>query len=146
MIFEFIISLAHTLGIALGIGGATIANVINIKSERNPELAPAAMRLLQPISKVIWVGVILMFITHIIELILSPDILILWIKFLVILLILAGGITITFGFLPKLLKLAPTPPAKPSADFISLKAKLKILSLSLLVLWYTDLVLTVIFH
>ncbi len=144
MALDAVLLLLHTLGIALGTGGATIANLINIKSEKNPELAPAVMRLLPSISKVIWAGLFLMLITHATEFFLSPA-LITGVQLLVVLLLLAAGATITLVLMPKLLRSAPKPPAKPSSEFLSTKSKLKILGMGTLALWYLDLVLTVLF-
>lgn len=55
--------LAHDIGIALGLGGATIAFIISRRADRNPKSASVIMPLIQSISKLIWLGLLLLIVS-----------------------------------------------------------------------------------
>jgi hypothetical protein len=51
---------AHILGIALGLGGATVADVLFFKFLRDLKLSPFETKTLHTVSLVIWVGIALL--------------------------------------------------------------------------------------
>ena len=50
----------HVIGLAFGLGGATIAAIISAKADKNPDIAPAAMKIIPSVSRLIWLGIILL--------------------------------------------------------------------------------------
>jgi len=60
-IFNFL----HFIGLAFGLGGATIATIIAIKASKDGDVEKAAEKLMPSIAKLIWVGLILLIISGI---------------------------------------------------------------------------------
>lgn len=89
MILE-ISNFIHFLGLAYGLGGATIAAIISGKAAKDKELGRSFMKIMHPISKLIWLGLILLVISGILlaiyvqwplnrELLILKHVLVLWI-------------------------------------------------------------------
>lgn len=65
MVWLDLLNFLHFVGLAFGLGGATIMTIISIKAEKNKEVA-IAMRYIGPaIVKLIWTGLILLIISGI---------------------------------------------------------------------------------
>lgn len=60
-IFNFM----HFLGLAFGLGGATIAAVISSKSNKDKDVKKAAAKIMPSIVKFIWLGLVLLIISGI---------------------------------------------------------------------------------
>lgn len=58
-IFNFI----HFLGLAFGLGGATIAAIISAKAEKDKDVRKAIGKILPSVVKLIWVGIIFLIIS-----------------------------------------------------------------------------------
>ncbi len=130
-IFNFL----HFLGLAFGLGGATLAGVISMKAEKDFELRKQLGKILSPVSKLIWIGLILLIISGIFISILvtwpiNKQLLIL--KHILIFWILVFGIVIWRSS-----KKIQNLPAKNSEKKI-LKARktMKIFSVINIILWY----------
>lgn len=137
--------LLHFLGLVWGVGGATVAAILMAKADRNPEMAPLAMKVMPAISKLIWAAIILLIISGIAlaQLVTFPfDATMLLVKHIVVAVLVLNGIILTFGIMPKMQKLAPKD-GKPSAEFLKAKKNAKVSSTLGLVLWYVILVLSV---
>ena len=140
MIILDISNFLHYIGIAFGLGGATIATIISMKAEKNKdkEMDHAVMKLMSSISKVIFLGLILLVISGILLTIYAPwplnkkmlavkHVLVAWIFIIAIPL---GRKSI------KMRALVPIGKQKPSEEFLKYKKQIRGLSMINLVLWY----------
>ena len=55
----------HFLGLAFGLGGATIAAVISSKAEKHKDVGKAIGKIMPSIAKLIWIGLVLLIISGI---------------------------------------------------------------------------------
>lgn len=141
-----ILRLIHAIGIAWGVGGATINSILMMKAEKNPELAPHIMKVMPSIVKMIWAAIIILIISgiFIVPLITWPiDKTMLSMKHVVVVLLVLSGLNLNFRVLPKIKKLAPIG-GQPSPEFLKAKKTLKISGIVGLVLWYAVMVLSVL--
>jgi len=137
--------LLHFIGIAWGVGGATVAAILMAKADKDPQIAPLAMKVMPAISKLIWAAIFFLIVSGIAlaQLVTFPvDAAMLLIKHAVVAALVLNGIILAFGILPKMGRLAPKD-GKPSAEFLKAKKSAKIASTLGLVLWYVILVLSV---
>ena len=58
-IFNFL----HFVGLAFGLGGATIATIISVKAGKDKDVGKAVMKIMPSISKLIWLGLILLIVS-----------------------------------------------------------------------------------
>lgn len=140
-----IMQLLHAIGEAWGVGGATVNAILMLKSEKNPEIAPHIMKAMPAISKLVWLGILLLLVSGaaLTRLVAWPiDATMLRIKLAVVLILILNGLYLTFGLLPKMKKLAPQN-EKPSEEFLKTKKKIKVFGTFGLVLWYLILILSV---
>ncbi len=145
MAFLELFSFLHFVGLAWGVGGATIGAIIFAKSEKNPEMGPAVMKIMPEISKLVWLGLILLLISGVgvSSYVTSPiDAGLLAVKHVVVVLIVIFGIIIGISS-KKLIKLAPKPERKPSPRFLKTRERMKYLGIFNLFLWYLVIILAV---
>ena len=138
--------LLHDIGIAWGVGGATISTILMAKADKNPESGPYLMGLMPTISKLIWAGLILLIVSGIalVPLIAWPmDMTMLAVKHAAVVLLVLNGLFLGFRIIPRLEKSAPKE-GKPSKEFLSLKKKARSSGTIGLILWYLILVLSVL--
>jgi ABC-type nickel/cobalt efflux system permease component RcnA len=138
--------LLHNLGIAWGVGGATISAILMARADKNPESGPHIMGLMSSISKLIWAGLILLIVSGIalVPLITWPmDMTMLLVKHIAVVLLVINGLFLGFRIIPRLQKAVPMD-RKPSKEFLSLKKKARSAGTIGLVLWYLILVLSVL--
>lgn len=138
--------LLHFIGLAWGVGGATVAAILMRRSEKDPEAAPHLTKLMPAISKLIWIAIILLVISGIgiVNLVYWPiDTTMLAVKHVVVLILILNGLHLTFRVMPKMERLVPKG-EKPSADFLKARKNAKVGAITGLVLWYIILVLSVI--
>ena len=139
-------SFLHFLGLAFGLGGATIAAIISRKAEKDAELGKQSMKLMLPISKLIWLGLILLIISGVglafmIKWPVNKNLLI--IKHVLVFWIFVFGIVIGKKA-RKMEKLAPlNSKSKISQEFLKTKRQLKIFGMINLILWYLVTLLSV---
>ena len=55
----------HFIGLALGLGGATILNIISLKSRNDNDIAKALSKIIPSIVSLIWVGIFLLIVSGI---------------------------------------------------------------------------------
>ncbi len=133
-IFNFL----HFIGLAFGLGGATIAAVISAKAEKDKAVEKASPKIMPPIIKFIWAGLILLIISGIAlpfyinwpinkQLLTIKHVLVAWIVII--------GIIIGTK-LKKVQNLAPVLKEKTSPEFLRAKKQVKVLSIINLILWY----------
>src|SRR3989344_7592104 len=140
-----IFSILHFIGIAWGVGGATAAAVISAKSDKDPEISHAAMRIMPAISKLIWLGLILLIISGIGISIISQwpiDKNMLLIKHVLVAWIVIIGIIIGINA-KKMQALAPKPKERPSAQLLKATRLMKAFSIINLILWYAVTIMSV---
>lgn len=149
MAWEFLaVRFFHLIFIAWGVGGVTVAALLMKKGEKEPSLMPSVMRLLEPISKLIWIAMIGLVATGLATTALGAgkgyyDTTILLAKHIAVAIIFIGGLNITFRLLPKLKKLSPAPGTKPTPEFLKTGGRLKLASTISLIMWYLVVVLSV---
>lgn len=133
----------HFIGLALGVGGATIASIISSKAEKDNDIRNAYNKLMPSIAKTIWAGILLLIISGILlpyylpwklntNLLILKHILVLW--------IIVFGIFIAISS-SKIKNLAPK--EKSSEKFLKTKKIIKRLSFFNLLLWYLVSLLSV---
>ena len=133
-IFDFL----HFLGLAFGLGGATIATIISAKADKDKQVASVIMKIMPPISKLIFSGLILLIISGIAmpffmawpvnkQLLIVKHVLVVWIFII--------GIFIGTR-MKKMKRLTLVGKDKPSQQFFRVKKQMKTLSIINLILWY----------
>jgi len=65
MVWLEIFNFMHFIGLVFGLGGATIATVISSKALKNEDVKKVLGKILPPIVKFIWIGLILLIISGI---------------------------------------------------------------------------------
>lgn len=134
MILE-ISNFIHFLGLAFGLGGATIAAVISRKAAKDKEVGKSFMKIMPSISKLIWIGLILLTISGILitiyvtwpinkELLIIKHILVVW--------IFIFGIVIGIS----MKKMKNLSEAKDKLKIEKARKQMKIFSTINLILWY----------
>ena len=145
MIFE-IFRFLHFVGLAWGVGGATVASIISAKADKDREIAGSFMKIVPAISKLIWIGILLLIISGV-GIGMStpygaPNKQLFIIKMIIFALLIVIGIII--GFKIKKMKLiAPKENENPLDEFLKTKKQLKVLSIISLVIWYAIVGLSV---
>ena len=65
MVWLEIFNFMHFVGLAFGLGGATIASIISSKAAKDKEVAKVIGKIMSPIVKLIWLGMILLIVSGI---------------------------------------------------------------------------------
>ena len=140
-IFNFL----HFLGLAFGLGGATLAAVVFAKSEKDKDVERAAGKIMPSIVRFIWLGMILLIISGIalsffVKWPLNKQMLI--VKHVFVVWIIIIGIIIGAKS-KKIANLVPVLKEKPKQEFIKAKKQMKALSIINLILWYAVTLMSV---
>ena len=138
MVMLEISNFLHFVGLALGLGGATIAVIISLKAEKDADVGRAMMKIMPAISKVIGIGLVLLIISGIgiIYFVQRPlDRQMLLVKHVLVAWIVITGIVIGRSS-KKMLALVPKRLEKPSAEFLRAKKRVKAFGILNLILWY----------
>ena len=134
-VFNFL----HFLGLAFGLGGATIAAIISRKAEKDAEIGKAFMKIIPSVSKLIWLGLILLIISGIgITLLIQWPInrQILLVKHILVFWIVFFGVVIGVK-MRKMQTLSPVnSKGKISMGFLRTRKQIKVFSIINLILWY----------
>lgn len=133
-IFRFL----HFVGLAWGVGGATVASIISAKADKDREISSSFMKIVPGISKLIWIGIVLLIISGIglsryVTWPINKELLIVKVSIFALLIVI--GIVIGFK-INKMKLIAPKENEKPLDEFLKTKKQLKILSIISLVIWY----------
>ncbi|HIH32734.1 MAG: hypothetical protein J4478_04310 [Candidatus Diapherotrites archaeon] len=142
MSLEFsILQLLHIVFTAWGLGGATVAAVLMLKAKKDQSMGQALLKVMAPISKLIWLGLIGLIITGIAISALGSgkgyfDATTLLAKHVIVILLLIFGLNISLRLLPRLKALAPKAGEKPSHKFLQVSKTLALNSTLSLFLWY----------
>ncbi|MEK6935610.1 MAG: hypothetical protein AABW67_02395 [Nanoarchaeota archaeon] len=65
MVWLEIFNFMHFIGLSFGLGGATIAAIISSKAAKDKDIGKVAGKIMLPIVKLIWLGMILLIISGI---------------------------------------------------------------------------------
>lgn len=105
-----VILIAHMIGVALGVGGATVSDVLFFRFLKDLKISHFEARILNTLSRIIWLGLIILIISGIGLYIPNAERLSQSSKFLtkmvVVLVILANGIALNLIVSPKLKKIS----------------------------------------
>ena len=140
-IFNFL----HFLGLAFGLGGATIAAIVSSKAEKDKDVGKAAGKIMPSIVKLIWLGMALLIVSGIalpffLKWPLNKPLLI--IKHVLVVWIIIIGVIIGIKS-KKINNLTPVLKEKPSLKFLKAKKQMKALSIINLILWYAVTLMSV---
>ena len=135
----------HFVGLIWGVGGATIATIISVKADKNPDVAKASMKIMPAIVKLIWLGMILLIISGIAlpfyiswplnkQMLLVKHVLVAW--------IVIFGVAVGMSS-KKMSRFAPKGKEAPDKRFIKAKKRTKAFSIVNLILWYVVTLLSV---
>jgi len=141
MILE-ISNFIHFVGLAFGLGGATIAAIISRKAVKDKEIGRSFMKIMPSISKLIWLGLILLTISGILitiytqwpinkELLIAKHILVAW--------IFIFGIVIGIS----MKKIKNLSESQDKLKIEKAKKQMKIFSIINLILWYAVTLMSV---
>jgi uncharacterized membrane protein len=144
MVWLELFNFLHFVGLAFGLGGATIAAIVSSKAEKDREIAIASVKLMPSISKLVVLGLILLIASGIaipffMTWPLNRDMLI--IKHILVVFIVLFGMSLGNSS-RKINKLVPKKNEKLSQEFLKTKKKIKILSMVNLFLWYLTTILS----
>ncbi len=141
MVMLEVFKVLHFLGIAFGLGGATLAAIISRKAEKDKDIGKAFMKIIPSISKLIWLGLILLIISGIglIKYVKWPlDTQLLILKHALVLWIVIFGIIIGF----KAKKMKKMAELKKQEEIAKAKKQMRIFSIINLILWYAVTILS----
>src|SRR3989344_7034089 len=128
MVLLELFNFLHFLGLAYGLGGATLAAIISRKADRDVDLGKQVMKIIPSISKLIWVGLILLIVSGIgisflVQWPINKNLLI--IKHILVFWIVIFGVVISMR-VKKMEKLAPlNSKGKISLEFLKIRKQLK---------------------
>jgi uncharacterized membrane protein len=144
MIWLELFNFIHFVGLAFGLGGATIAAIVSNKAEKDRDVAIASMKLMPSISKLIVLGLIFLIISGI-----AIPFFMTWplnrgmliIKHILVIFIVIFGMFLGNSS-KKINHFVPRHNEKPSQEFLKIKRRIKIFSTINLILWYLTTILS----
>jgi hypothetical protein len=144
-----IVQLLHYLGVAWGVGGVTIIMIMSTRADKNPESSLHLMPVVKAISKLLWIGLILLIISGAAYQYVWPYgtleyTNLMMAKHVLVAILIINSLVMTFAVMPKLSKNMPKKDEKPSAKFINAKRNTKIGGIVGFILWYLIVILSVI--
>ena len=120
----FILTFLHLLGLALGVGAATVKLMFLIKCNSDYDFVPIFVKVTKSVTRIIVVGLILLTLSGIGWILLGTTFTPLFIiKLSLVLLIWILGPYIDNAIEPKFIKLAPTAGNSPTKEFLSVNKK-----------------------
>ncbi|MFW9965391.1 MAG: hypothetical protein ACFFCX_17595 [Candidatus Sifarchaeia archaeon] len=140
-----IITLVHIIGIALGVGGASIKLVLFMKSYYNKNFTPAYTVVAEPISQLIFLGMILLTVSGIgYALVGYPEGSSLLVKHVLVVLLWVVGPLISKVYGPRFITLAPKPSESPTSEFLQVRKQLLVLEVLGTVCFYAVSIIGII--
>lgn len=133
------------IGIALGVGGASVKFVLFMKSYRNNEFTPTYAMVAGPIAPLIPLGLVLLTVSGIgFFLIGYPEGSSLLVKHILVVALWIVGILIDKVYEPKYLTLAPKAGGTPTPEFLQIRKRLMPLETVGTILFYAIVIIGVI--
>ncbi len=139
------LSLAHLVGLALGVGSATVKLILLVKCKADFAFVPVYLKVAKLITRQIVVGLVLLTLSGIGWLLMAyPFTLLLVVKLILVVMIWVLGPFIDNVVEPKFQKLAPTPGESASSAFIRIQKQYLALEVIATVLFYVIVVIWVL--
>jgi hypothetical protein len=140
-----LLSFVHLVGLALGVGAATVKLALLIRCNADPTFVPVYIRVAKPITTQIVLGMILLTLSGIVWLLLGYHVT----PRLVVKLVLAAAVWVLGPYMdnvvePRFRKLAPASGEPPSADFDRAQRQFLSLELVATALFYAILVIWIL--
>jgi len=143
-----VVQLLHYIGVAWGVGGVTTIMIISMRSDKNPESAPHLIPVTKAITKLIWIGLILLIISGVAYQYVWPYgtleyTNLMMTKHVLVAVLIINVLVVSFAVMPKISKNMPKKDEKPSATFVNAKRNAKICGIIGFILWYLIVILSV---
>lgn len=126
----------HVIGSALGVGGVTANVVLWTKARFDKELAPAILKIVELIGKLIFLGLILLTLSGIGFLYLGFPLARLTVKLSLVAALWVESPLVHY-LTSRVANLAPKPGQPQSPEFLSIKRKTQVVGTIGVILWYT---------
>lgn len=137
--------IAHIVGIALGVGAATVKLVLLFKSKCDQSFIPAFLKVIRPVTRIIILGLVILTLSGIGWLIMGYTFTPLLIsKIVLVALTWVLGPIIDNVAEPKFVKLAPGPEENASQEFVRAHKQFLALELTATLLFYASLIMGVL--
>lgn len=137
--------IAHIIGVALGVGAATVKLVLLLKSKSDNTFIPVFLKVVRPITRLIISGMIILTLTGIGWLIMGYTFTpLLIVKIILVSFTWVLGPIIDNAVEPKFVKLAPGPAEKVSPAFVKVHRQYLAMELAATFLFYVSLVMGVL--
>ncbi len=141
----FILSLTHLIGLALGVGAATVKLVLLIRCNSNYEFVPVFLKVTKTITRIIVIGLILLTLSGIGWILLGTY----FTPLFIIKLFLVGSVWVVGPFIdnavePKFKKLAPAPSEQATPEFIRIQKQYLLLEAFATLLFYVITILGIL--
>lgn len=138
----FILSLTHLIGLALGVGAATVKLVLLIRCNSNYEFVHVFLKVSRTITRIIVIGLILLTLSGIGWILLGTYFTLLFIiKLFLVGVVWVVGSLIDNVVEPKFKKLAPAPGEQASLEFIRIQKQHLLLEVFATLLFYVIMIL-----
>lgn len=119
-----LLSLMHLIGLALGMGAATVKVMILVRCQSDHEMIPVFLKVVRIITRVIITGLILLTVSGIGWVVMGTTFnTVLIVKLVFVLLIWVIGPYIDNSVEPAYIKLAPAAGAQPGPEFLKIQKK-----------------------
>ena len=139
-----ILKLAHLIGLALGLGSATVKIALLLRCNRNYNLYPDFIKASKPVTRLLISGIILLVLSGTGWLITGyPLTTLMIIKIILVVLVFASGAVIDNVVEPTLKKLLPTPGESPTQPFIQIQKRHLLLEIAATMAMYAITVIGV---
>jgi hypothetical protein len=137
-----LLTTAHLVGLALGLGAATVKLALLVGSRSDAALLAAFLRVARPVTRVLITGIVLLLVSGIGWLLLGYDLTPLLIaKLVLVATILALGPVIDNVLEPRFRAAAPAAGAPPSGEFLRARARYLAVEVLATALFYAVVVL-----
>ena len=132
-----LLSVSHLVGLALGLGAATVKIVLMLISRSDPAFVPIYLRVAKPITRQIVLGIIILALSGVGWLLIGYE----FSALLIVKIILVAGMFVLGPIIdnvvePTFRKLAPPPEEAPSPEFRKVQKQLLSLEVAATVLFY----------
>ena len=145
ILISTLLYIAHIVGVALGVGAATVKLVLLFKSKADNNFIPVFLRVVRPITRILISGLIIMTLTGIGWLIMGYSFTPLLVtKIVLVVLIWVLGPIIDNVIEPRFVKFAPGPGENPSPAFVRARKRYMGMELSATLLFYVILIMGVL--
>lgn len=120
-----ILNLVHIIGIAFGVGGASVKITLFMKSYRNNDFTPTYVIATRPIAPIIPIGMVLLTVSGIgFALLGYPETQSLLLKHVLVVVLWVVGILIDKVYEPKFITLSPKTNETPTSEFLQVQKQL----------------------